>query len=161
MNKVFVFIISFALFAACHSAKADNHHKRFTEGDPSYKVWQIDWSNSDHFKKNDIFTLTQRDDGKVKLKAGPTMKNRDWRDYDFEALMKGQTPYLCGKVSLKHKGSDEHGHPWQDPRIVISQENSSDSDNILIQADEWIEGTNCNNVSIPSHGGLAHAHVFR
>ena len=161
MNRLCVLIIPMALFAVCNSAIGDNHHEAFTKGDLSYKVWQVDWSNSEHFEKNDIFTLTLRDDGKVKLKAGPKMKNRDWRDYDFESLVKGQTPYLCGKVSLKHKDTEHPGHPWQDHRVVISQENSGDTENILIQSDVWTDGTNCNNVTLPSHGGLAHAHVFR
>lgn len=169
MNKVIslVFVFTVALFAVNDLYGKDV----YTEGDPLSKGWQVFGAMSTHpndpllLLVGDTFALKKpSDNANVVLFKPINLRNSEWKSavdsngtitfHKFEKNRpdgSGPVNYLCNKGvglgGLKHL-------------IVISPQ-VSHPDQIAIQ---WMHNENdkkCDDIVLPSHGGLAHAHAVR
>ena len=89
------------------------------------------------------------------------MKNSEWKKYksnglDFEIYSPSGIEYYCAtNLQLNHDSSDSRH------AIVISPLAGHNGDYIAIQFRDLpsdVPEDFCDNVTLPSHGGLAHAH---
>lgn len=177
MNKLVVSLLCVVSIGACQDNMAEDpqlrpNHKAFTKGDLTSKVWQISKveekidecdeslphpNERTNFEPHDIFVLREPEIDREKVDLAPTslMEARYWDEIQLDALFRDDYPYLCGYVRLDPKNDSKTHlvvmfHP--DPKKI----HNIDIIYKCIEKDE-----NCTNVSIPIHGGLAHAHAVR
>lgn len=173
MNKVFVLVACFVIFGLVEPAFGERIVKTSDENSTSWRIYGSILKHPDAtgiFTYNDIFVLKvhQRDNGKAFIKFKPVeMKNREWKQFrtnglDFEIYPQDpdddDTEYYCAIQEFKHEsGKSNH-------MIVISPLAGHNGEYIAIQFSDLTSRADadvCENVSLPSHGGLAHAHVVR
>ena len=142
------------------------------KSDENSTVWRVYGSLLKHpddvylFTYNDIFVLQLKElpNDKVIIKFKPVeMKNPEWKKFktnglDFNIYEQGEIEYYCATQEFKHekKGSNH--------MIVISPLSGHEGENIAIQFTDLtgeVSDDICENVTLPSHGGLAHAHAVR
>jgi hypothetical protein len=167
---------------------APDHFTKEVPTDTATRTWLVFGAMTSHpddsplFVVDDIFHLQEGNGRSVRFKP-VKMKNSEWKsasqnDDDVEGGKQNQgaivlfryprcsannncpvTEYLCGRVKV---GGEKH-------LLVISKMahqngNEADQDRITIEYEHAPNGNPnrlCENVVLPSHGGLAHAHATR
>lgn len=169
MNRIFILVaLCWTVIFFCNEAWGEDiyTHTPDEEGEPT-RSWRVFGAMTNHpddspmFVVDDIF-LFQKDAGNSRnVKFKPVnMKNPGWRENGHPRTIvftrypsAEDTRYLCAVAVFQ---GVHH-------LIAISPMAEHKKQQIVIQYDHAMSANpeQCENVTLPSHGGLAHAHAVR
>jgi hypothetical protein len=169
MNRIIVLIALCALtLFNWKDVAGDSFTDTPTQEDEPERSWQVFGALTKHpddsplFVIDDIFHLQHEAGNGRSVAFKPfNMKNPGWNQYGSSKPLvflrypwpSPTTQYLCKVATFQ---GDSH-------LIVISRMAGHEETQIVIQYDHATKNSQgqCDNVTLPSHGGLAHAHAVR